>query len=67
MSTPHVTGAAARYLAAHPGATADQVRLGLVAAGECHDGETPALICSSKWPDDPDPDPSEPLVRILGF
>jgi hypothetical protein len=67
MAAPHVSGAAVRYLVAHPAATAEEVRRGLVAAGECHDGETPSLICSSKWPDDPDPDPSEPLLRILGF
>jgi len=35
MATPHVSGAVARYLAAHPGATPEQVRLGLIAVGEC--------------------------------
>lgn len=34
MATPHVAGAAALYLAAHPGASWTDVRGGLVAAGE---------------------------------
>ncbi len=65
MATAHVSGAAARYLEAHPGATADQVRSGLVLGGECPSGDSPTwLICPTKWPNDPDPDPgSEPLVR----
>jgi subtilisin len=69
MATPHVAGAAARYIAAHPDAPADVVRQALVLSGECPAGETmTGLLCSTKWPDEPDLDPgSEPLVRIDGF
>jgi subtilisin family serine protease len=34
MATPHVTGAAALYIAAHPGSTPAQVKAGLLAAAE---------------------------------
>ena len=66
MATPHVAGAAARYLQENPGATADQVRRALVSAGECPTGESPTwLVCPTKWPDDPDEESgSEPLVRV---
>jgi subtilisin family serine protease len=65
MATPHASGAAARYLATHPGATPDAVRKGLVLGGECPAGGSPTwLICPTKWPDDPDAEAgSEPLVH----
>lgn len=67
MSTPHVAGAAVRYIATHPGATPEDVRRALVLGGECPSGDSPTwLICPSTWPDDPDPDlGSEPLVRVV--
>jgi subtilisin family serine protease len=66
MAAPHVAGAAARYLAANPGATAEDVRRALVRAGECPDGKSPTwLICSTKWLDDPDAETgSEPLIHV---
>lgn len=66
MATPHVAGAAALYLQAHPGATAEQVRLGLVGNAECPGAFNPTLtqLCAAGWPDDPDlPDVWEPLVH----
>jgi subtilisin family serine protease len=69
MATPHVAGAASRYIAAHPGVSADAVRQALVLSGECAGGGTvTGLLCSTKWLDDPDLDSgSEPLVHITGF
>jgi len=69
MAAPHVAGAAARYIATHPGVSADAVRQALVLSGECAAGGTvTGLLCSTKWPDDPDIDPgSEPLVHVGGF
>ena len=71
MATPHVAGAVTRYLAAHPGTSPDSVRQALLQIGECPGSTTPVtfggLLCSTQWPDDPDPDPSEPLVHVLGF
>jgi subtilisin family serine protease len=69
MATPHVAGTAARYIAAHPGASADAVRQALVLSGECASAApVTGLLCSTKWPDDPDVDSgSEPLVHISGF
>jgi subtilisin len=56
MATPHVTGAAALYLATHPTATPTQVKSALQAAG------------SSDWDDVDDPDSTkEPLLDVTGF
>lgn len=54
MASPHVTGAAALYKAAHPTATPAQVKAALVAAG------------TSDWTGDPD-GTLEPLVNVGGF
>jgi subtilisin family serine protease len=69
MAAPHVAGAASRYIAAHPGVSADAVRRALVLSGECAAGGTvTGLLCSTKWLDDPDIDSgSEPLVHVTGF
>jgi subtilisin family serine protease len=69
MAAPHVAGAAARYIAAHPGVSADAVRQALVLSGECAGtGTVTELLCSTKWPDDPDIDSgSEPLVHTADF
>jgi subtilisin len=69
MATPHVAGAAARYVATHPGIAADAVREALVLSGECRGGGTvTGLLCSTKWADDPDADSgSEPLVHVADF
>ena len=69
MATPHVSGAAALYIQRNPGATPDQVRLGLVGSGECPPGAAvlPSVpVCSGAWPDDPDT-LGEPLVSTLGL
>jgi len=69
MAAPHVAGAAARYISTHPGVSAEAVRQALVLSGECAAGGTvTGLLCSTKWPDDPDVDSgSEPLVHITDF
>lgn len=55
MATPHVTGAAALYVASHPGATPAEVRTGLLAAG------------NNVWSNDDDPDGiQEPLLDVSG-
>jgi len=56
MATPHVAGAAALYLATHPGASPTQVKSALQAAG------------SADWSDADDPDNTkEPLLDVTGF
>jgi subtilisin len=56
MASPHVAGAAARYVARHPRATPAGVRAALRAAG------------SSAWNDVDDPDGTkEPLLRLSGL
>ena len=56
MASPHVAGAAARYLARHPAASPSQVRQALVAAG------------TSNWNGGDDPDGThEPLVSAARF
>lgn len=55
MATPHVSGAAALYLATHPDASPDDVKAALQASGD----HTPV-------PGDPDAYP-EPLVDVTGF
>jgi subtilisin len=68
MAAPHVTGAAALYLADNPGATPTQVRDALIAAGD----PTPCAetTASGFCGDDPDSDlpegTAEPLVRLQG-
>src|SRR5262249_60101001 len=64
-----VSGAAALYIQRNPGATPDQVRLGLVGSGECPPGA--AVLpsgpgCLGAWPDDPDT-LGGPLVSTLGL
>jgi subtilisin family serine protease len=68
MATPHVTGAAALYLQAHPGVLPKQVRLGLTTSGECVGGVGTGgpLTCPMRWTDDPD-FAWEPLVSALGL
>lgn len=68
MATPHVAGAAALYIGAHSGASADDVRKALVTDGECPAGGTTGggPICSSAWKYDPDT-VWEPLVRAGGL
>lgn len=57
MATPHVTGAVARYLAAHPDADADRVRRQVIASG------------TLDWASSTDPDrlahPGRPLLRLV--
>ena len=60
IAAPFVTGAAALYIAAHPGASPDQVRSGLRAAAFAEDDGLPY------WIGDPDL-LKEPLVSIRGF
>lgn len=56
FAAPHVSGAAALYLAQHPGAAPDEVRDALVSAG------------SQEWDVGTDPDNDhEPLVDVAGF
>jgi len=56
MASPHVAGAAARYMARHPSASPAQVRRALEAAG------------SSNWNGSDDPDGAhEPLVNVARF
>jgi subtilisin family serine protease len=57
MATPHVSGAAALYIAAHPGALWTTVRDGLVASGE-------ALGAGHT---DPSGLHTEPLLKIATF
>jgi len=63
MASPHVAGAAALYIAEHPGATPAQVLVGLKAAGEPTntnvDGE-----CTSGFSHDSGVHHGEPLVQI---
>jgi subtilisin family serine protease len=68
MATPHVAGAAALYIGAHLGATADAVRQALVTKGECPGGGYTAggPVCASPWLDDPD-GVWEPLLRASGL
>ena len=67
MATPHVAGAAALYIGANPGATADGVRRALVNQAECPVGASLAgPVCSSGWLDDPD-GVWEPLVHASGL
>jgi subtilisin len=68
MATPHVAGAAALYIGANSGATADAVRRALVTKGECPGGgDTGGLpVCESGWLDDPD-GVWEPLLRASGL
>ena len=57
MATPHVTGAVALYLAAHPGADADSVRRQVIASG----------TLDWSWGTDPDrvAHPGRPLLRLV--
>ena len=56
MASPHVAGAAALYVATHPGATPAQVKAALQAAG------------SNNWNNVDDPDGiKEPLLDVSGF
>ena len=56
MATPHVTGAAALYLSANPGATPEAVQTGLTALG------------NAGWNDSDDPDTEkEPLLDVSSF
>ena len=68
MATPHVAGAAALYIGANMGATADAVRQALVTKGECPGGGYTAggPVCASPWLDDPD-GVWEPLLRASGL
>jgi subtilisin family serine protease len=66
-AAPHVAGAAALFIAANPGATPAQVRLGLATRGACLAGSTGgATLCADPWPDDPD-FAWEPLVAVEGL
>jgi subtilisin family serine protease len=56
MSSPHVAGGAALYLANHPSASPAEVKAALQAAG------------SSDWNNVDDPDGiKEPLLNVAGF
>ena len=56
MASPHVAGAAALYVATHPGATPAEVKAALQAAG------------SSNWNNADDPDGiKEPLLDVSAF
>jgi len=56
MASPHVAGAAALYVATHPGATPAEVKAALQAAG------------SSNWNNADDPDGiKEPLLDVNAF
>jgi subtilisin len=64
MAAPHLAGAAALFLDAHPGATPRQIRLGLTTRGTCVDGSTSGSdTCPLPWPDDTDATP-EPLLSV---
>lgn len=68
MATPHVTGAAALYLATNPGASPDQVRSWLVSNGESGSwGSQPLVNVGS--PGQTPPPPTEPLhdVAVTGL
>ena len=74
MASPHVTGAVALWVQAHPGATPAGVQTGLRAAGECpngipgtrfasdgnHNGDP--YTCATAWSGAPDH--NEPLVHV---
>jgi subtilisin family serine protease len=73
MATPHVAGAAAIYLKAHPNATPEDVRNALTSIGECTDGAAVGSAgsanlhsCPSPWQDDPDTH-WEPLLDARGI
>lgn len=56
MASPHVAGGAALYIATHPGASPDQVKSALQAAGNLN------------WNDAADPDPiKEKLLNVSSF
>ena len=73
MATPHVAGAAALYLQAHPNATPQDVRNALTSGGECAGGASVGGAgssnlhsCPSGWQDDLDTH-WEPLLNAQGI